>query len=78
VGALTKLGHASDAGLQLAALKATLDAGAFFPPAGKPYGFMDTAAWTAFGRWMLAHKLVRRDPLGASVADNEFLAGQGG
>lgn len=78
VGALTKLGGVTDAKLQLASLRATLGAGAFFPAAGRPYGYMDKAAWGAFGRWMLANRLVKRDPQASTVADNEFLAGQGG
>jgi putative hydroxymethylpyrimidine transport system substrate-binding protein len=51
---------------------------AFFPAAGKPFGWMDPAQWHAFGQWMLQHKLISHDPHAESALTNEFLAGQGG
>ena len=51
----------------------------FFPPAGKPWGWMNGGQWYAFGQWMLSHHLIsdpNRDVVAGSN-DNELLAGQG-
>jgi putative hydroxymethylpyrimidine transport system substrate-binding protein len=66
----------TDQKLQVAAVKKSLPA--FFPPASKPFGWMDPAQWHAFGQWMLQNKLVQHDPHAESALTNEFLAGQGG
>jgi putative hydroxymethylpyrimidine transport system substrate-binding protein len=68
----------ADAGLQIASIEKTLPAMRPSEP-GKPYGWQDPAAWASFGRWMMAHKLLRGNPnLGALPPfTNEFLAGQG-
>jgi putative hydroxymethylpyrimidine transport system substrate-binding protein len=66
----------TDRKLQLASTQKTLPA--FFPAAGKPFGWMDPAQWHAFGQWMLQHKLLSHDPHAESALTNEFLAGQGG
>ena len=65
-----------DPRLQEASIRATLPAQA--APAGKPYGWQDPAAWSAFGRWMLDHSLLRSDPfVRVPPYTNEFLPGQG-
>jgi putative hydroxymethylpyrimidine transport system substrate-binding protein len=64
-----------DAGLQLASVRATLPA--FAPPAGKPYGYMDPAQWTAYAQWMYDNKLLSRPPDAATALTDEFLPGQG-
>jgi putative hydroxymethylpyrimidine transport system substrate-binding protein len=64
--------------LQLASIEKTLPA--MFPgDRSKPYGWQDPAAWASFGRWMLSHGLLHRDPNKAGLPPftNEFLAGQG-
>jgi putative hydroxymethylpyrimidine transport system substrate-binding protein len=61
--------------LQLASVKATLPV--FFPPAGKPFGYMDPAKWEAYGRWMLDNELLDKDPIASRALTNEFLAGEG-
>ncbi|HEV3094234.1 MAG TPA: ABC transporter substrate-binding protein [Solirubrobacteraceae bacterium] len=64
--------------LQLASIEATLPA--MLPgERSKPYGWQDPNAWAAFGRWMLAHGLIRSDPSRAALPPftNEFLPGQG-
>ena len=63
--------------LQAASVKAVMPD--FFPPAGKPWGWMDGGQWYAFGQWMIAHHLIS-DPKHDVVPgsnDNELLAGQG-
>ena len=56
----------------------------FFPdqedaPEGeeRPFGFQDLEEWDAFGRWMLANRLVRLQPAAGAAATNEFLPGEG-
>jgi putative hydroxymethylpyrimidine transport system substrate-binding protein len=64
--------------LQAASIERTL--AAMFPSdRSKPYGWQDPAAWASFGRWMLSHGLLRRDPDRAALPPftNEFLPGQG-
>ncbi len=56
-------------------MKATLPA--FFPPAGKPYGWMEQAEWARYGRWMFDHGLLKRPPAVARALTEEFLPGQG-
>jgi putative hydroxymethylpyrimidine transport system substrate-binding protein len=49
----------------------------YFPPAGKPYGWMEPLEWQQYGDWMYKSKLIAH-PLNASRAStNEFLPGQG-
>jgi putative hydroxymethylpyrimidine transport system substrate-binding protein len=66
----------TDQKLQVASVQKSLPA--FFPPASKPFGWMEPAQWHAFGQWMLQHQLVKNDPHAESALTNEFLAGQGG
>ncbi|MGN6187295.1 MAG: ABC transporter substrate-binding protein [Conexibacter sp.] len=64
-------------GFALDSVKTSLPA--FFPPAGKPWGWQDPSAWNAYGRWMFAHNLLGVAPnAGGTAITNEFLAGQGG
>jgi putative hydroxymethylpyrimidine transport system substrate-binding protein len=64
-----------DRELQLASVKATMPA--FFPPAGKPFGWMESAEWARYGAWMYANKLLSRPPAPARALTDEFLPGQG-
>jgi ABC-type nitrate/sulfonate/bicarbonate transport system substrate-binding protein len=64
---------------KLQAASATAVMPDFFPPSGKPWGWMSGTQWYDFGQWMLAHKLIA-DPKGDVIAgsnDNELLAGRG-
>ena len=61
--------------LQLESVKATLPA--FFPPPGKPLGWMEPAEWTRYGDWMYTNKLLSRPPNAARALTDEFLPGQG-
>lgn len=48
------------------------------PGNGRPFGYQDPQAWARFGRWMLSHGLVHRDPAsGPEPFTNEYLPGQG-
>jgi putative hydroxymethylpyrimidine transport system substrate-binding protein len=64
-----------DPDLQLASVKATLPV--FFPAAGKPFGWMESAEWAQYGDWMYANKLLTRPPAAARALTDEFLPGQG-
>ena len=61
--------------LQLASVKATLPV--FFPAAGKPFGWMESAEWARYGDWMYTNKLLSRPPNAARALTTEFLPGQG-
>jgi putative hydroxymethylpyrimidine transport system substrate-binding protein len=62
--------------LQLASIERTLPAA--LPTGGKPFGYQDPSAWSAFASWMLAHGLLHHDPNTALPPfTNEFLPGQG-
>jgi putative hydroxymethylpyrimidine transport system substrate-binding protein len=64
--------------LQTASIEATLPA-ALPSDRSKPFGWQEPGAWAAFGRWMLAHGLIRSNPNTAALPPftNEFLPGQG-
>jgi putative hydroxymethylpyrimidine transport system substrate-binding protein len=64
-----------DPALQLASVKATLPV--FFPPAGKPFGWMESGEWQRYGDWMYANKLLERPPNASRALTDEFLPGQG-
>jgi putative hydroxymethylpyrimidine transport system substrate-binding protein len=64
-----------DPKLQLESVKATLPV--LFPPAGKPFGWMDSAQWATYGDWMYSNKLLSRPPNAARALTDEFLPGQG-
>jgi putative hydroxymethylpyrimidine transport system substrate-binding protein len=64
--------------LQRASVKATLPA--FFPSgsdAGKPWGWLDQAQWSAYGRWMRDNHLISHPTAVDGASTNEVLAGQG-
>jgi putative hydroxymethylpyrimidine transport system substrate-binding protein len=60
---------------QLAMVRATLPA--YFPAAGKPFGWMDPVQWQRYGTWMYDNRLVTRPPNAARALTNEFLPGEG-
>ena len=73
---LLKANRDLDRGLQTAAVRATLPA---FFPAGhdRPFGWMDTDDWAAYGRWMADQDLLRRPEDPRRALTNEFLPGEG-
>jgi putative hydroxymethylpyrimidine transport system substrate-binding protein len=76
VDALLKVDPGLDRGLQTAAVSATLPV--FFPSnRDKPFGWQEPSQWDAYGRWMYANKLLKRQPDAGSALTNEFLPGQG-
>jgi putative hydroxymethylpyrimidine transport system substrate-binding protein len=75
VRALLQANPDLDPRLQLESVKATLPA--FFPPARKPFGWMDQAAWARYGRWMFDNGLVKRPPATGRALTEEFLPGEG-
>lgn len=92
VDALLKADKGLDAGLQEAAIKATLPA--FFPEAASrddravpsspapsstnlPWGWQEPIVWATYERWMRAENLLTRPPSEATPLTNEFLPGEG-
>ena len=75
VDALVAANKDLDAGTEQAQVAKTLPA--FFPPAGKPFGWMDPVAWNRYGEWMYENKLVTKPPNAGRALTNEFLPGQG-
>jgi putative hydroxymethylpyrimidine transport system substrate-binding protein len=64
-----------DTRLQSASVKATLPA--FFPPAGKPWGWQSPSQWASYGRWMKMNHLISKPEAVDGASTNEVLAGQG-
>jgi len=65
-----------DADLQRAAVRATLPV--FFPEdERRPFGWMDSGEWQAYGRWLLEHDLLKRREDPARALTTEFLPGEG-
>jgi putative hydroxymethylpyrimidine transport system substrate-binding protein len=75
VDALVGANKDLDRDTQLAMVRKTLPA--FFPTAGKPFGWMDPSQWTAYGDWMHEGDLLTRPTNAARALTNEFLPGQG-
>ena len=75
VQSLVRANPGLDQRLQLASTKATLPV--FFPAAGKPWGFQDTAQWNAYGQWMLNNHLIKNPNAILNASTNELLAGNG-
>jgi len=75
--ALVRAAPDLDPRFALASVTASLPA--FFPEqAGKPFGWQNPKAWSAYGRWMFEHDLLGVEPnAGGTAITNEFLAGQG-
>ena len=75
VDALLAADHDLKRGDTAASVKATLPA--FFPSdTSKPFGYMSSRAWAAYGRWMQQNKLVKQ-PVSPRILTNEFLPGEG-
>jgi putative hydroxymethylpyrimidine transport system substrate-binding protein len=74
---LVKANPSLEPKLQLASIQQTLPAA--LPAGGKPYGYQDPSAWTAFGNWMFDHGLLRHSPDDTALPPftNEFLPGEG-
>lgn len=65
-----------DRSLQLASVDALRPV--LFPARrDKPFGWQDRAAWDAYGRWMLANRLLKTPPDASRALTNEFLPGEG-
>lgn len=75
VDALRKDNKDLDAATTTAQVKVT--APAFFPAAGKPFGYMDPATWRAYGQWMLQNNLIKLPANPNRELTNEFLPGEG-
>lgn len=75
VASLVRSNPGLSAKLVQASVSATLPA--FFPPAGRPWGWQATAQWTAYGQWMLSHHLITHAGSVAGAQTNQLLAGQG-
>jgi putative hydroxymethylpyrimidine transport system substrate-binding protein len=74
---IVKANPSLEAKLQLASIEQTLPAALPGDPS-KPFGYQDPVAWSAFGSWMLSHKLLQHDPnAGLPPFTDEFLPGQG-
>ena len=43
------------------------------PPQGKPYGYLDPAAWRTYARWMADHGLISSPPPPSRVLTNDLL-----
>ncbi len=73
---VVKANPSLEAKLQLASIEQTLPAA--LPAGGKPYGYQDPTAWSAFSSWMFAHGLLHHSPNTALPPfTNEFLPGEG-
>jgi putative hydroxymethylpyrimidine transport system substrate-binding protein len=73
---LVKANPSLEPKLQLESIKQTLPAA--LPAGGKPFGFQNPTAWSAFGSWMFNHGLIHRDPNTVLPPfTNEFLPGEG-
>jgi putative hydroxymethylpyrimidine transport system substrate-binding protein len=75
VRALTTANPSLNAKLQQASVTATLPS--FFPTADRPWGWMPTAQWTAYGQWMLRQHLISNPATIVAASTNQLLAGQG-
>jgi putative hydroxymethylpyrimidine transport system substrate-binding protein len=73
---LVKANPSLEPKLQLESIRKTLPAA--LPAGGKPFGFQNPTAWSAFGSWMFNHQLIHRDPNTVLPPfTNEFLPGEG-
>jgi putative hydroxymethylpyrimidine transport system substrate-binding protein len=75
VNALTSANPSLSAKLQSASVKATLPA--FFPATDRPWGWMTTSQWTAYGQWMLRQHLISDPATIVGASTDQLLAGQG-
>ena len=75
VDALLKADDGLDGGLQLASVKASMNA--FFPAdSNRPWGWQDRATWDRYAAWMKQNGLLKGEPNGGAALTTEFLAGQ--
>jgi len=75
VDALVEADKGLDAGLQTAAIKASLPV--FFPSSKRrPWGWQDRATWDRYALWMKQHGLLKGAPNGGAALTTEFLPGQ--
>jgi putative hydroxymethylpyrimidine transport system substrate-binding protein len=76
VNALTSANPSLSAKLQLASVRATLPS--FFPAiANRPWGWMASSQWTAYGEWMLGQHLISNPATIVGASTDQLLAGQG-
>jgi putative hydroxymethylpyrimidine transport system substrate-binding protein len=75
VSALLKLNPSLQAKLQQASVAATLPS--FFPTTDRPWGWMTTSQWTAYGQWMLRQHLISNPATIVGAETDQLLAGQG-
>jgi putative hydroxymethylpyrimidine transport system substrate-binding protein len=76
IDALMEASNGLERGLQEAVVQATLPV--FFPAdESKPFGYQDADDWQAYGEWMFANGLLKRQPNAGRALTNEFLAGEG-
>jgi putative hydroxymethylpyrimidine transport system substrate-binding protein len=76
VNALTSANPSLSAKLQSASVRATLSS--FFPTtANRPWGWMTTSQWTAYGQWMLRQHLISNPATIVGAETDQLLAGQG-
>jgi putative hydroxymethylpyrimidine transport system substrate-binding protein len=79
VNALVRANPSLNPKLQLASVQATLSS--FFPDdptnPNLPWGWQDSAQWTAYGKWMLAQHLITNPATVPDASTNQLLAGQG-
>jgi putative hydroxymethylpyrimidine transport system substrate-binding protein len=75
VNALTSANPSLSAKLQSASVNATLPW--FFPIGNRPWGWMTTARWTAYGQWMLRQHLISNPATIVGASTDQLLAGQG-
>lgn len=76
VNALTRANPSLSVKLQQASVKATLPS--FFPAlANRPWGWMSTSQWTAYGQWMLREHLISNPATIVGASTDQLLAGQG-
>ena len=57
-------------------MQATLSS--FFPSSPNlPWGWQVPSQWTAYGKWMLQHHLIKNPATVPDASTNQLLAGQG-
>jgi putative hydroxymethylpyrimidine transport system substrate-binding protein len=75
VAALLKANPTLQEKLQQASVTATLPS--FFPTTNRPWGWMTTSQWTAYGQWMLRRHLISNPATIVGASTDQLLAGQG-
>jgi putative hydroxymethylpyrimidine transport system substrate-binding protein len=76
IRALLRANRNLDRGLQEASIRATLPV--FFPEdRERPFGWMESREWQAYGAWMVENDLLRRREDPRRALTTEFLPGEG-